>query len=649
MSDVFSPLDSGPSWGVMTDRDVLDRARNLPTGYGEMVLDTIKESFITSPGLGTAIRDVSTPERVQSRDVVTPPELEMRDPLEVPQPGVDQPFRIQPPAGTWLETEDEYQVRRKRAGALSKEEWEASPNFRTGIAYDPGMTQDRAAALASWYDASKVRQDTIAKGPGGFLGTSLWLGGMVVGGAADPVNYIPIFGPEVRAAQIAKFGRLGGSVLTSAADAALNTAAASALTAGTRASFGDEVTWQGFLTDVAISAVIGGAFGAATSRWEGWQTSRTANELERVVEARRALNDALDDLVHDRPVEITPAVQDAVEKAYQQLEPARVQMVRENPADVISERVRRANPELVARDENLARQERVNRETITELVSEIGDDETFGPLRRAMIEVEQASEARTARLNKLEAALEKTDSKKQRAKLQEQIDAIRSEPLPELPPDISPELIDRLSFLEESLALRQKALDSVVAQRAEIAPAIDELRTRTTADYWAEGSRVSQAEQDIGDFKGSVGPVPVTERMDVAAPRVETPDPAITQATSRVGKPAKDASEEFGIDLKPVKPAPEPTKKSVKAVRGENGRISGLEIEGGATNDLAKQFGINAKTGDFPEMAEFDQLVALGRVTPEELAAVQKAADIEMQSNAYANALEAAAICRVGL
>lgn len=649
MTDVFGPLDSGPNWGVMSDRDVLDRARDLPVGYGEMLGSTIAESFITSPGLGTAIREAGTPDRVPSRDVVTPPELDLQDPLVVPRPGVEQPFRIQPPPGTWLETEDEYQIRRKRAGALSKTEYEASPNFRTGIPYDAGMTQDRAAALASWYDASKARQDTIARGPGGFLGTSLWLGGMVIGSAADPVNYIPVFGPEVRAAQIAKFGRFGGSMLTSAADAALNTAVTFGITAGARSSFGDDVTWQGFLTDVAIGAVIGGAFGAAAAKWEGWQASRTANDLERVVEARRALNDALHDVLQDRPVEITPAVQEAVEKAYQQLEPARVQMVRENPADVISERVRRANPELMARDENLARQERVNRETITELVSEIGDDETFGPLRRAMIEVEQASEARTARLNKLEAALEKTDSKKQRAKLQEQIDAIRSEPLPELPPDINPELIDRLSFLEESLALRQKALDSVVAQRAEIAPAVNELRTRTTADYWAEGSRVSQAEQDIGDFKGSVGPVPVTERMDVAAPRVETPDPAITQATSRVGKPAKDASEEFGIDLKPVKPAPEPTKKSVKAVRNEEGRISGLEIEGGATNDLAKQFGINAKTGDFPEMAEFDQLVALGRVTPEELAAVQKAADIEMQSNAYANALEAAAICRVGL
>lgn len=652
MTDVFGPLDSGPNWGVMSDRDVLDRARDLPVGYGEMLGSTIAESFITSHVLGTAIREAGTPDRVPSRDVVTPPELELQDPLAVPRPGVEQPFRIQPPPGTWLETEDEYQVRRKRAGALSKQEWEASPNFRTGIPYDPGMTQDRAAALASWYDASKVRQDTIARGPGGFLGTSLWLGGMVIGSAADPVNYIPVFGPEVRAAQIAKFGRFGGSMLTSAADAALNTAVTSGITAGARSSFGDDVTWQGFLTDVAIGAVIGGAFGAAAAKWEGWQASRTANDLERVVEARRALNDALHDVLQDRPVEITPAVQDAVERAYQQLEPTRVQMVRENPADVITERMRRANPELVAREENLARQERLNRETIADLVSELGDNETFGSLRRAMIEVEQASEARASRLAKLEKTLEKTDSKKQRAKLQEQIDAIRAEALPDLPADISPELIDRLQFLEDSRALRQKALNSVIAQRAEVTPQVDELRNRITAEYWDEGSRLSQGATNASAPMERVGPVPAPERMDIAAPRADTPDATVTQAASRVGKPAKDASDEFGIAMKTAKvePPPAPAKKSIKAVRGEDGRISGLEIDAGKpADDLAKQFGIDAKTGDFPEMAEFDQLVALGRVTPDELAAVQKAAALEAQSDAYARGLEAAAICQVGM
>lgn len=641
-----NPFEVGPNWGVMTDRDVFERARDLPTGYGEMLSSTIAESFITSPGLGTAIRDVSTPERVPSRDVVTPPEMDLRDPLAQPTLGQDQPFRIQPPPGTWLETEDEYQIRRKRAGALSKEEWQSSPNFRTGIPYDPGMTQDRAAALASWYDASKVRQDTIARGPGGFIGTSLWLGGMVVGGAADPVNYIPIFGPEVRAAQIAKFGRLGGSMLTSAADAALNTAATSALTAGTRASFGDDVTWQGFLTDVAIGAVVGGAFGAASAKWEGWQTSRTANELERVVEARRALNDALHDVVLDRPVEITPAVQEAVEKAAQNVEPERVRLARENPADVIGERVRRADPELVDRETNLARQEKLNRETIAELISELGDNETFGPLRRSMAEVEQAQAERTARIQKLERALEKTDSKKQRAKLEQQIEAIKSEPAPGLPDDILPELMDKMRFLEESLALRQKALDKVLEQRAEVAPKFAELRDRITSEYWAEARTASPSDVPDAPF---VAPTPASERMSVSTPKPDEPDAVAVKAATRVGKPAKDASEEFGIDLKTVKAPPAPAKKTLTAVRGENGRISGLTVEDGAAADLAKQFGINAKTGDFPEMAEFDQLVALGRVTPEEAAAVAKAAELEVQADAYGRALEAAAICRVGL
>lgn len=652
MTDVLGPLDSGPNWGVMTDRDVLERARDLPAGYGEMFRSTVAESFITSPGIGTAIRGAAIPEAVPERMDAPLEDSMLRDPLAPPRAEVDAPPRFTPPQGGRLvESEEEYQIRRKRAGALSKEEWEASPYFRTGIPYDTGMTQDRASALAAWYDASKVRQDTIARGPGGFLGNAVWVGGMFVGGSADPINYIPILGPEVRAAQIAKFGRLGGSALTSAADAMLSTAGSSAATAGIRANFGDEVTWQGFLTDVAISTVIGGAFGAATSRWQGWQTSRSAHELERVVEARRALNDALHDVVQDRPVEVTHAVADAVDRAAQRVEPERVRIARENPAEIIAERIRRADPELSARDADLARQERLNRETIDDLTAELGDDETFGPLRRAMIELEQARAERAAKLQKLERALERTDSKKQKAKLSEQIDALKSETEPQFPEGIDPALIDRLQFLEESRALRQQALERVIAQRSDVTPRMDELRARVTGEYWDEVRRAEPSATAAGQ---QMGIAPASERMAVAAPQPEAPDPAAIAASAKVGQPAKNASDEFGIALKTTKiaePAPEPpAKKTVKAIRGEDGRISGLEVEGPSqAADLAKQQGISIKTGDFPEMAEFEQLVTLGRVTPEELAAVKQATELEIQSDAYAKALEAAAICRVGM
>jgi hypothetical protein len=97
---------------------------------------------------------------------------------------------------------------------------------------------------------------------------------------------------------------------------------------------------------------------------------------------------------------------------------------------------------------------------------------------------------------------------------------------------------------------------------------------------------------------------------------------------------------------KPAAPAA-PAKQEVKVLRGEDGRISGAEISKPA-QDLADQFGIDSKSGDFPEMAEFEQLVAMGRVTPAEMADFAKASAIQEQTDAYARGLEAATICRVG-
>lgn len=605
MSLALGPLRGGSEWNVMTDADVLQRARDLPVGYGEMFGATFVESLITSPGLGTFIRESSTPDAIPSRDVVTPPELTMRDPLAgPPRLGEDGPVRFAPPPGTFLETESEYQQRRKDAGALSPDEWKASPSFREGIPYDPGMTADRAAALASWYDASKARQDVINRGPGGVLGTSLWIGGMLAGAALDPVNYIPIFGPEVRAAQIARFGRYAGSALTSAADAMLNTAATSAITAGTRASFGDDVSWQGFLTDIALSAVIGGAFGAATARWEGWQASRSANALEQVVAARRALNDAVGDVLHGRPIEVTPAVAEAVEKTVRDLEPTRQQLARENPGEVIAMRLRQSAPDLIDRDASLAQAERINREALDEINAELGDREVYGPVRRAIIEAEQAQAEQAQKVARLEAALAKTDSKKQRVKLQEQIDALRAEAPPPAAA-VDPDVLARMQFLEESRTLRQQALDQVLAQRAEITPALEAKRAEVTAAYWDEVKRQPLAQAAAPTPEAVVqGLVPPAERPVVAAPPAEAPDPAAIRAAATVGKPAKD---------------------------------------------LAEQFGIDPKTGEFVEQAEFDQLVDMGRVTADEAAAVERATALKQQTDAYAKALEAAAICRVGV
>jgi hypothetical protein len=673
MSSALGAFSDGPQWDVMKDTDVLQRARDLPVGYGEMVSNQFVESFVTSLGAGTALREAAIPDRVPSRDVVVPEELNTRDPLAMPTLGGEGPVRFQPPAGTFLENEDDARQRRAAAGVLTKEEWQASPSFRTGISYDTGMSEDRASALAAWYDASQARQAIIAKGPGGFLGNAAWIGGMLAGSALDPVNYIPILGPEVRAAQIARFGRLGGSAVTSAGDAALNTAIMGGVTAGQRQSFGDDVSWQSYLTDVAIGAVIGGAFGAATSRWEGWRESRAANEIKAVVEARAALNDALGDVTHGRPVEITPTVAEAVESAAARLEPA------ETTA-------------LFRKDGQTQRRPL----TLTQFIARGGglplDDEAiardFGKVRVAGAGALARANGRSIDGYWREALIEAgyfppdPDGYMSRDITKELFDALEAERLGQK--RYSANDADKLQPVQQKVGELEKAIekqaDEIAAAHRELGTKREELNTEALYDaanrlfkgeetdpVWAYERALTAAEQRAPDAAPSKmsdddwasllddsWEVVPPRRMDAVSVRPDPIDPSVTAAASSVGKRPASAAAEFGMDKvsAPAKPAADatpaaPVKQELKVVRGEDGRITGAEISKPA-QELADQFGIDSKSGDFPEMAEFEQLVALGRVTPDEMAAVAKATEIQAHTEDYIRGLEAALICRVG-
>jgi hypothetical protein len=645
MSSVLGAFRDGPQWDLMTDSNVLERARDLPVGYGEMFRNTVVESFVTSPGLGTAIREAGTPDRVPSRDVVVPQELETRDPLVPPTlGGEDGPVRFRPPAGTFLEDEEEAKQRRAAAGVLTKEEWQASPSFRDKIPYDPGMTADRASALASWYDASQARQAIIDKGPGGFLGNAIWLGGMLAGSLPDPVNYIPILGPEVRAAQIARFGRLGGSAAVSSADAALNTAIMSGLTAGTRQSFGDDVTWQSWLTDVAIGAAIGGAFGAATSRWEGWQQSRAANEIKAVVEARAALNDAMGDVLHGRPVEITPTVADAVEKAATRLESP---TIKRPDGATVEESVRgsgKGQTDLTLTVKNAK----------GDVVGRLDYAEFDGVPNIDMVSVSEGARRQgfgALLVRELQARYPDTEINwgmltEDGARLR---DALPVKTIEDA--DVVARTNELTSLKEEYALMEQR-----IAEFEKIASPSPEDVARVQSQTDGMNNlydRISQVEKEI-EGRPAARRIVLTEdsrRMDAVAARPDAPDPSVTAAASSVGKRPASAAAEFGMDkvsapAKAAEPAA-PAKQEVKVLRGEDGRISGAEISKPA-QDLADQFGIDSKSGDFPEMAEFEQLVAMGRVTPDEMADFAKATAIQEQTDAYARGLEAATICRVG-
>jgi hypothetical protein len=296
----------GPTFSGADRSEQIDQAFDMPLNPGATFSQGIVGGALESFGLGTVIRDFSIPQGARV------------------EPEPNQPPRIGPDAaaGAIYGGIRDFFNPPSEEKPLTADEWKASPFYRENIPYDPSITPDRAAALAIWNDAREVREHFGSKSP------VVSFFGNIAGQAFDPINYIPIAGPLVKAGAAAKFGVMGGSIAAGALDAAANTAIAGVLTAGNRASYGDDVSWQRQISDVATAALIGAAFGGVGGYFEGRRSSAAmvkaeaeAATLRTTQEARLALNGgirdlALNDGVNLLPNEIEPVARRAAE--YQQ-------------------------------------------------------------------------------------------------------------------------------------------------------------------------------------------------------------------------------------------------------------------------------------------------------------------------------------------
>jgi hypothetical protein len=247
-------FDPRPSFRGVTGTERMATAMDMPFSFGQAFGENFSQGITDSFGLGTAIRELSTPSLLS-----------------------DRPFRG--------ETPENYEARRGRfeTQSLSEDEYKTSPFFREAVPYQPGMTLDRAAALAKSADTRAVRQYFSQKQPiAAFLGQ---FGGQ----ALDPINYVPVFGQGAQLAAVARFGSIGGRALMSASEAAINTAAFGILTAGVRAKLGDDVSFEMIGTEIAMSALIGGAFGGGIGMLV---RGRDARERVALGQARNALSTA---------------------------------------------------------------------------------------------------------------------------------------------------------------------------------------------------------------------------------------------------------------------------------------------------------------------------------------------------------------------
>ncbi|MCO5159617.1 MAG: hypothetical protein M9939_00655 [Mesorhizobium sp.] len=268
----------GPAYRASTREELFSAALDQPMSAGSTFWDQAKGGVLESFGLGTAIRTLSLPPAAQTR--------------------------------RGRETDAEYQARQERVKGITEEEYKASPYFRENVPWDAGMTEDRAAALAAMYDAKRVREYFAEKRPiTAFFGN-------LAGQATDPINYIPVAGPSVRAAAVARMGLVKGVAATAALDAAANTAIAGLATRETRRGFGDDVSWQAMISEIATAALIGSAFGTiggVLERRAGLRADALRRDAEVKVqtlkatqEARIALNEAIGGLANDGEVRLSP-------------------------------------------------------------------------------------------------------------------------------------------------------------------------------------------------------------------------------------------------------------------------------------------------------------------------------------------------------
>jgi hypothetical protein len=310
---------SSPTYTGLSKFDLLDSAMSQPLSLASTLYEEGKGGALESFGLGTALRYGTLPEQAPVQEgtdangnaivapgqVYVPPDVGMREAL----------------MGEWGDTPAQLEQRRQQAGALTEDQYKASPSYRKDIPYDPGMTEIRAAALASMDDAKKVREFYAQKRPlAAFLGS-------MAGQALDPINYVPVGGPLVKAAAIGRFGRIGGEALAASIDAAANTAVFGLGTANMRAQLGDDVSWQAMISQIATAGLIGAAFGSIHGAIGNRVDARLMPGAERRLatlqttqEARIALNEGIDAIVRGEDVNLSPNSTEPLARVANQLE-----------------------------------------------------------------------------------------------------------------------------------------------------------------------------------------------------------------------------------------------------------------------------------------------------------------------------------------
>jgi hypothetical protein len=597
VSGVYSM--TGPTYSGLSKLDLLDSAMSQPLSLTSTLFEEGKGGALESFGLGTLLRRGSLPEEapvqegtdangnaiVGTGDVYVPPDVGMRDAL----------------MGTWGDTPTQLEQRRQAAGALTEDQYKQSPSFRKDIPYDPGMTETRAAALAEMDDVKKVREFYAQKRP-----LAAFLGGMA-GQALDPINYVPVGGPLVKAAAIGRFGKIGGEALAASLDAAANTALFGIGTADARAALGDDVSWQALISQIATAGLIGSAFGTVAGAIGRRMDARVSEAEQRLStlkttqEARIALNEGIDAIVRGEDVNLSPNATEPLQRVANDVGRAYVP-----PVETPEFRDWFAGSKVVANDG-------------TPLVVYHGTGANIDAFRLPELGTESTDAGKLGRGVYFSARPDIASFYAERSKISR-----------DAGPNVMPVYLSIKNPLEFEAGkggdIWTKLRDQSKQWGIELDP-VKETDGNTPNDAWAHAFTEAAKEHghdgialkfsdgghefvafDPGQIKSkfNTGAFNSSDArvIDTTKPRLEPPPDGITQAAASITKPED-------------------------------------------TKALAAQYGIDANTGSFKEEAEIAQLADEGRLTEQDVQNLAQAhADFET-ADAYAEALKSVAGCLI--
>ena len=497
---VFSFIKA-PTGQGLSDNDFIVSALEQPMSFGATAFTKAQGEFLESYGAGSIIRPLSVPK-------LADPDFE--------------------PSQDYVEAGTDPRVRRARQQRvdayqppMSEEEYKQSRFYRDDLKFEQGLTPARAEALANQYDAQKTRDFYAQKRP-----IAAFIGGLV-GQALDPINYIPIFGESVVAANVGRFGVVGGRALTSSADAIANTAIFGALSYPIREKMGDDITWQSTISELAMAGLIGGAFGsihglvgARKARLQLEAREKLAT-LKNVQASRVALNDAIDGMAKNGEVVLSEASEELVQEV------ANVDVPRVS-IDRIS---RDMAPEKFDRLDTLDQVYETNAAEIDRLQAEMMDNERFGPTRAKMIEADQIA----TKIESLQESVQRASSDKERSSIGQQVKKQQNR-LREALKSIDDAEVQEIERLDDALAARRLAQEKVIPEREAIQAETDQIRKQASKQYWDAAIAEERAKPKV---KQPVKTEPEAQ-AEVAAQKVEQ--------TAKRPEATPEMAEQFRVD-----------------------------------------------------------------------------------------------------